>query len=179
MHFAESYPKFRHRHATDSPSQSPLLLQSCEISARERGVISALPSSSFPFSSPSSISIHPPSPTWTTRSALPPAQKTFCVAGAKLNFSRLPSPHPNQPANPPERRAPTDRQPSTRRRDRQQHVIVSGMENSLMGIRLAVQGSPFALGRKDTPFHMLLEKCLWILDAVYYCSCGSNGPPCA
>ena len=137
------------------------------------------PPSSSPFSSPSSISIHPPSPTWTTRSALPPAQKTFCVAGAKLNFSRLPSPHPNQPANPPERRAPTDRQPSTRRRDRQQHVIVSGMENSLMGIRLAVQGSPFALGRKDTPFHMLLEKCLWILDAVYYCSCGSNGPPCA
>ena len=111
----------------------------------------------------SSVSIHPPSPTWTTRITWRPAwrlqplcpppflllpssssslaQKTFCVAGAKLNFSRLPSPHPF-PTQP--------RSPSTRQTDRQQHVIVSGMENSLMGIRLAVQGSPFALGQEET-----------------------------
>ena len=34
--------------------------------------------------------------------------------------------------------------------DRQQHVIVSGMENSLMGIRLAVQRVPFVSGLKVT-----------------------------
>ena len=32
--------------------------------------------------------------------SLPPPQKTFCVAGAKLNFSRLPSPQPTQPLSP-------------------------------------------------------------------------------
>ena len=105
-----------------------------------------------------------------------PLRKPFVSRELSSIFHAFPRPIPTSQPN---RDPSSDRQPSTRRRDRQQHVIVSGMENSLMGIRLAVQGSPFALGRKDTPFHMLLEKCLWILDAVYYCSCGSNGPPCA